>query len=925
MVVANIKPTKSSTSKKKTSTHKDLQKSDVHQQKDEINKKDVDNQKDQTNKKEVASDEQDNNFENDFATAVNLKQQKKSLRQAKAQSRKEKRKAVFSKLKRNKKAKFNSSFEHVIADPNIGLNDQQLQERVDRGMTNVQPNVVTKSYFKIFRTNVITLFNIINFFLATLILMYGNLKNLSFMIIVLFNIVVGIVQEIRSKRTLETMSLLTTAKVNVVRNGQIVQVDMSELVMDDIIILKQGEQVPADCVVAMHECEANESLLTGEQDDVHKGIGDNLLSGSFIQAGTCYARVTAVGKDNFSAKIMSEAKKFKKSSSQLMSSINWIIRIDSIAIFPLGLFMFITNFRASSQISSAITSTVASVIGMIPSGLIVLTSIALAAGVVKLAKKKTLVQELYCIETLARVDCLCLDKTGTITEGSMQVEQTHIYSTKFGFVDDIMDNMVKVLGSEGATFEAFAKYFHSNETYESCKTIPFSSSRKWSGVDFGSKGKFIVGAPEFVLKSQYSLVENDCKEFTAQGFRVLVLVRTTETLTEKMDETKMKPIALIVLSDKIRENARETFEYFAKQGVMLKVISGDNPITVSKVAERAGLMGADKYIDASQDLDTEEKIYDACDKYTIFGRVNPKQKKMLVSSLKKKGYTVGMTGDGVNDVMALKEADCSIAMASGSEASRNVAQLVLLDSDFSSLPSVVAEGRRVINNIERAASLFLVKTTFSVVLSLLFIIFQFQYPFEPIQLSWISDIFVGVPSFFLALEPNDAKVEGKFLSKVFKKALPAGLTVALMVWIISFKYNNIGVDVSAQISTMAFWVTAFVSFLVLLQVCMPYTKERLFLIALCAVIFVASTTSSFLAELFAIVPLTTNMMLNLIIILLCVIPCIAFMRAQVGAMKGLILEFYGFCKGIYIKFKNVDDKRKQKRLESDKTKQRKKR
>lgn len=800
---------------------------------------------------------------------------------------------VKAKKSKKDKIKYSGELERLQPDPSQGLTEEQVQERFARGMNNVQPNVVSKSYLGIFRSNVLTLFNFINFVLAALIFVFGELKNMLFIGVVTVNIIVGVVQEIRSKKVLEKMSLIAAPHVDLVRGGKVVQSEISDIVIDDIMILKQGMQIPSDSIVVEGQCEVNESLLTGEQDDVHKQNGDFLYSGSFVQAGECKARVTAVGEDNFTSKLMAEAKKFKKPKSELMRSINWIIRIVTIAIFPLGLLMFYTNKLTTSTINEAVTGTVASVVGMIPEGLVMLTSIALAVGVIKLARKRTLVQDLYSIETLARVDMLCLDKTGTITEGSMQVEKTHIYSTKFGHVDDIMTNMVAALGAQGSTFEAFAQYFKSSEKYDVVSTVPFSSSRKWSAADFGAVGKFIVGAPEFVLKERYSLVENDVKEYSAQGFRVLVLVRTTQPLKDDLDRERLKPIALIVLSDKIRDNAKDTLAYFAKQGVELKVISGDNPLTVSKVAERAGLANADKFIDATE-LDTDEKIYEACDKYTIFGRVTPKQKKVLVTSLKSKGHTVGMTGDGVNDVMALKEADCSIAMASGSEASRNVAQLVLLDSDFAALPSVVAEGRRVINNIERAASLFLVKTSFSILLTLLLIILQMNYPFEPIQLTLISGLFVGLPSFFLAIEPNDSKVRGSFLSKVFKKALPAGFTVATMVTIICLVYRNVGIDVSAQVSTMAFYVTSLVSFIVLMWVCIPYTKERLYLIAMCLVLYIAAITSSFIRNILSISGLTTEMTINIVFMLLAVFPMIIFWRAEIGAFNSLVREIKDF-------------------------------
>lgn len=800
---------------------------------------------------------------------------------------------VITKKSKKDKIKYSGELERLQPDPSQGLTEEQVQERFARGMNNVQPNVVSKSYLGIFRSNVLTLFNFINFVLAALIFVFGELKNMLFIGVVTVNIIVGVVQEIRSKKVLEKMSLIAAPHVDLVRGGKVVQSEISDIVIDDIMILKQGMQIPSDSIVVEGQCEVNESLLTGEQDDVHKQNGDFLYSGSFVQAGECKARVTAVGEENFTSKLMAEAKKFKKPKSELMRSINWIIRIVTIAIFPLGLLMFYTNKLTTSTINEAVTGTVASVVGMIPEGLVMLTSIALAVGVIKLARKRTLVQDLYSIETLARVDMLCLDKTGTITEGSMQVEKTHIYSTKFGHVDDIMTNMVAALGAQGSTFEAFAQYFKSSEKYDVVSTVPFSSSRKWSAADFGAVGKFIVGAPEFVLKERYSLVENDVKEYSAQGFRVLVLVRTTQPLKDDLDRERLKPIALIVLSDKIRDNAKDTLAYFAKQGVELKVISGDNPLTVSKVAERAGLANADKFIDATE-LDTDEKIYEACDKYTIFGRVTPKQKKVLVTSLKSKGHTVGMTGDGVNDVMALKEADCSIAMASGSEASRNVAQLVLLDSDFAALPSVVAEGRRVINNIERAASLFLVKTSFSILLTLLLIILQMNYPFEPIQLTLISGLFVGLPSFFLAIEPNDSKVRGSFLSKVFKKALPAGFTVATMVTIICLVYRNVGIDVSAQVSTMAFYVTSLVSFIVLMWVCIPYTKERLYLIAMCLVLYIAAITSSFIRNILSISGLTTEMTINIVFMLLAVFPMIIFWRAEIGAFNSLVREIKDF-------------------------------
>ena len=807
------------------------------------------------------------------------------------------------------RAYLKSPLNRVDANPDMGLNEEQLQERIDKGFVNVQQTVVTKSYFAIFRSNVLTLFNILNFVLGIAVLMFGSIKNALFLGICLANMVIGIFQEIRSKRTLEKMSILTTPTVDVIRTKNNLAsretLNVDKVVVDDIIVLKQGDQVPVDCTVVDGSCDVNESLLTGESDDIKKEIGDSLYSGSSVVAGTAKCRVTAVGANSYSAKLLSEAKKFKKAKSKLMTSINWIIRIVTILIFPLGTMMFLNNYKVfDGNMTDTVTRSVSSIIGLIPEGLMVLTSIALAAGVYKLAKKRTLVQELYSIETLARVDVLCLDKTGTITEGSMQVEDVVMLDNTKGKVNDIVGNMVTALGPNNATFEAFGQYFKQDMNFEIIKKIPFSSARKWSAVDFGINGVFIVGAPEFVLKDRFKEVEQECEKYTNQGFRVLVLVTSSEKLTEEMNPKKMKVVALIVLSDKIRENALSTFEYFAAQNVNLKVISGDNPITVSKVAERAGLKGAENYVDATT-LDTYEKVLDACDKYTIFGRVSPKQKKQLVQALKSKGHTVGMTGDGVNDVMALKEADCSIAMAAGSSAARSVSQLVLLDSDFSSLPSVVAEGRRVINNIERAASLFLVKTTFSALLTILCIAFSLSYPFESIQLTLVSSLFVGIPSFFLALEPNNQRVEGGFLSKVFKKALPAGFTIAIFIFITAYSYSNIGINVSSQVSTMATYIYATVSFIVLLQCCMPFNKERAFLVILCLIAFIWAITTTFATQLFSLYTLTTQMYIRTVIMLALVIPMMIFMRVEIEAVINTGKEFKKSLTGISNKLKNI--------------------
>lgn len=734
--------------------------------------------------------------------------------------------------KKQKKECEKLPIERIEAPSEIGLSNQQVQERIEKGYVNTQPKTASKSYFNIFRTNFFTLFNLLNVVLFILILVFGEIKNALFMGVVLVNIVIGTIQEIRSKKTVEKLSLLSAPKVHVMREGEECEIRMENLVLDDILSLRSGNQVTADSIVVDGECEVNESLLTGEQDAVFKKKGDKLFSGSFISTGSCKARVESVGADNYASRIVADARRYKKPNSELMRSIKWIIRVVGIFIVPVGILVFLRN---EGDVSASVTSAVASMIGMIPEGLVLLTSVALAVGVIKLARKRTLVQELYCIETLARVDTLCLDKTGTITEGTMQVEEI-VPLCERSDLGDIMYSLVSATDDSNPTFDALRSYFKDGTLFAAEKVIPFSSQRKWSASTLSEKGSFILGAPEFVMKQRYSEIENTVNDFAQKGFRVLVLVKAVSL--EETDEKKFEKIALIVLSDKIRGNAKETLGFFAEQGVELKVISGDNPLTVSKVAERAGLKGFDKYIDAST-LDTDEKLFDACDKYTIFGRVTPAQKKSLVAALKKKGHVVGMTGDGVNDVMALKESDCSIAMATGSDAARHASQLVLLDSDFSALPQVVAEGRRVINNIARASSLFLVKTTYSFFLSLITIIAGWGYPFEPIQLTLISSVLVGAPAFFLALEPNNARISGKFIKKVINKALPAGITISILVSIALAVCQADGtMGNSLQTSSLCVFIAGIVACIVLVETCWPFNKIRSAVMTVFIVLFI---------------------------------------------------------------------------------------
>ena len=730
------------------------------------------------------------------------------------------------------------NIDRIETDITTGLNDAEIKVRVDNGYINAKPKNNSKSYASIIRTNLLTLFNGINLLLGLLVIFFGDIKNALFLGTVTVNIFIGIVQEIRSKKAVQKLSILTEPKTKVIRNSVESELDINSLVVDDIMVLKAGNQIPSDSIVVDGEVTVNESLLTGEQDPVKKQAGDNLFSGSFIISGTCKARVDKVGADNYSSKIINSAKKYKKPNSELMKGIQWIIRTVTILIFIVGPLVFWSNYQHLQDFGDVVNKSVGSIIGMIPEGLVLLTSMALAVGVIRLSKKNTLVQELYCIETLARVDVLCLDKTGTITEGTMQVEDTIKLHRGKVDIENIIGNMVDALDDNNATFMALKDRYHATEVMEYTDKMPFNSTRKMSAVRFSDGNTYIIGAPEFILRGRISEVEDKINESAKKGYRVLLLAKTPEEISEKdFNVKKIKTIAVIVISDKIRENAEETLKYFAKQGVAIKVISGDNPLTVSKIAERVGLKDSDKYIDATT-LVTDEQIFDAVKKYTVFGRVTPPQKKQIVKALKLQGHTVGMTGDGVNDVMALKEADCSIAIASGSDAARNCSQLVLLDSNFSSLPAVVAEGRRVVNNIIRAASLFLVKTTYSILLAICMIAMGIETPFEPIQLTFISTVLVGFPSFFLAIEPNNTKISGTFLSKVTKTSLPAGVTITIMIVLAHILAPEL-LDVPGQMGTFCLYIYALMQFFVLYSTCKPLDLKRGSLFGFCTIVFFA--------------------------------------------------------------------------------------
>ena len=721
-----------------------------------------------------------------------------------------------------------------------GLTNEQVQERIAEGKVNVNENPNTRTYKQIILENTLTFFNFLNIALLVLVLFVRSYKNSMFMGIILINTVIGIIQEIRAKKTIDKLAILTESKTVVLREGKKWSISTEKLVLDDLIFLKTGDQVPADVKVLEGTVEVNESLLTGESDNLSKSQGDELFSGSFVTSGEACCQVIHVGKDNYSSQITSEAKEFKRHNSELRNSLNAILKVISIIIVPLGAMLFYKQYMiVGDTLKDSVVNMVAAVLGMIPEGLVLLTSVALTLGSMVLATKKTLVQELYCIETLARVDTLCLDKTGTITEGTMKVEDVQLYDTaqttvvqhtakfdpetgepvqnvsalkpevtvsaekengqiqetvnsetvsqeerqKLQEIDHIMGNMMSVLHDQNATADALRKRFPSRNDLKLIHAIPFSSDRKYSGAVFEGRGTYLMGAAQFLFPEGNEELLEHCSSYAQEGYRILVLAHSEQETKGTERPTGLEPLGLFLITDVIREEAPDTLAFFDSQGVDLKVISGDDPVTVSAIAKKAGLKNANHYIDATT-IKTSEEMQRAVAECSVFGRVTPQQKKQMVQALQSQKHTVAMTGDGVNDVLALKEADCSIAMAAGSDAAKNIANVVLLDSNFGAMPHIVNQGRRVVNNIRSAASMFLIKTIFSVLLSLITIFFGDAYPFEPIQMSLISACAVGIPTFLLTQENNYNKIDHTFLRHVFMNAFPAAVTITGCVFTI---------------------------------------------------------------------------------------------------------------------------------------------
>ncbi len=769
-------------------------------------------------------------------------------------------------------------------NPNIneGLNNEQIDSRKNEGLVNYDTTVPTKSIKAIIISNLFTVFNLLNIALGIAVFFTGSYKNLLFLVIITCNTIISTYQEIHSKRVIDKLAVVSATKTTVIRNSKEEKIGINEIVLDDIIKLNVGNQIITDCIICDGEVEVNESFITGEPDSIYKKSGDLLLSGSFIVSGNCIAKVEHIAGDNYTAKIGHDAKQIKMAKSEIMISLNKIIKTVSFFIFPIGLILLYNQIKVmGASLDQAILQTVAALIGMIPEGLILLTSTVLAVSSIRLSKSKVLIQELYCIEALARVDTLCLDKTGTITEGRMEIKGIVPENFDKEKIEDILGELSIALEDINPTMEAIRQTYKKNAKLNAIGKVPFSSQRKWSAVFFEDEGSYILGAPEIVLGKEYEKYKSKLDEYSEEC-RVLVLAKSVEKLENKQLPCKITICGFVLLQDVIRKEAGDTLKYFKEQGVNIKIISGDNPITVASIAKRAGVENFDKYIDM-RNIEQSE-IKDIVKKYTIFGRVSPTQKQELVKAIKDNGHTVAMTGDGVNDVLALKEADCSIAIATGSDAARNVSQLVLLNSNFSSMPKIVAEGRRTINNIERSSELFLTKTIYASILAVLFAIITMPYPFKPIQFSLINVVTIGIPSFVLALQPNKARVKGKFLRNILSRALPTSLTVVcniifagLFSYLLKFDDNTY--------ATFCVILTTITGFTLLFKLCRPFNLLRGALLVFVITLFLMQII--FLRDIFYIAKLNEKQILILL--------------ALIAISESLYLFFNYIAKKIYKK------------------------
>ena len=798
--------------------------------------------------------------EKKISEAKSEKEAKKAAKLAekkKLQAKKEKERAendngepklsdVFKMLTGSKKKKQEpvvvKRVKRVKTDYQTGLTKDQVEERVLKGQTNATPNTNSKTIGSIICENVFTFFNILCFvvFVALVVvnIVYKqSWSNILFMVIILINIVIGIVQEVRAKKTIEKLSLLTAPTVKVVREGVTESIALEEVVIDDIVVLSTGKQIVADCIIVEGNVEVNESVLTGESLPIKKKVGDTLLAGSFVVAGHCHARVEKVGANNYIQQLSASAKKYKKPKSELFNSLKLIIKVIGILIVPITVLMILNSLaQPNSDVVSVITTTAGSTIGMIPAGMFLLCSVSLTVSVIKLAQKKALVQDLYCVEMLARVNVLCLDKTGTITDGTMKVFNCVQLANTEHTVKRIMGSMLSALGDNNQTSQALINYFGYNKELAPTITIPFSSSRKLSAVSFDGAGTYIMGAPEFVLPNMKDeKLSNMIEQYAKDGYRTLILAHSKKSISKDTLPEEREPVALIVLEDHIRENAQKTIAWFKNNGVKVKIISGDNPLTVSEIAKRVGVEGTDSFI--SLDGLNEKQVIAAANKYTVFGRVTPEQKALLIKTIKSDGNTVAMTGDGVNDILALKEADCSIAMASGNEAVRSVSHMVLMNSDFSSMPDTVIEGRKVINNVQKSSSLFFMKTLFSILFSILVLILRQPYPFTTSNTLLFEWFIIGIPSFILAFLPNNKPIEGRFIYNLIKNALPGAIALVInvgCVYLFNYLYAGSVINNIEIITAMGTLVMIFTGLAMLYRLCKPFGAITIILfVAMC--------------------------------------------------------------------------------------------
>ena len=775
-----------------------------------------------------------------------------------------------------------------------GLTSQQVQEHRLHGWTNKAVEPPSKTTKEIVHENVFTYFNLIFVVLAVLLCLVGSFRDLTFLPVIIANTLIGIIQEIRAKQVLDKLTMLNAPRASVVRDGKRTVINAEDLVVDDIVIFKAGDQVCADAEVSAGEVQVNESLLTGEADEITKRKGDKLMSGSFIVSGQCHARLDKVGEDSYISKLTLQAKAMQsKEQSEMIRSLDKLVKCVGVAIIPIGIVLFSQAFFIQHDgFRESVTSMIAAVIGMIPEGLYLLASVALAVSSIRLAQKKVLLHDMKCIETLARVDVLCVGKTGTITENTMKVQKlikTDEYDEKEkGGLSLLVGDFAAAMTNDNITMAALKEYFTKASGKKVLSKTGFSSATKYSSVTF-EDGAYVLGAPEFVLKEKYDDYAEEITEYASTGSRVLAFGIYDGEVDGKPLTHGILPFGFVLLANPIREAAKETFEYFAEQGVEVKVISGDNPVTVSNVAKQAGIKNADRYVDASE-FEDEQSMRKALLNNTVFGRVTPSQKRKFVRILKEAGHTVAMTGDGVNDVLALKDADCSIAMASGSDAAAQASQLVLLESDFSCMPEVVLEGRRVVNNIQRSASLFLVKNIFSFLLSVASVVFMFTYPLEPSQVSLISMFTIGVPAFFLALEPNKNMIKGHFLTNVLLKALPAALTDALAVAALVIFGRTFDVS-STDISTAATMLLAIVGFMILYKISAPMNKIRFSIVSGCiaGLLF----CSIFLKDLFAITSMTKECIMLFVVFAIATEPVLRYLTTLVEKVKYYYLKLRG--------------------------------